>query len=56
MNPIVRLPELTVLSIPPDPYRFDTPAGHRDAQWFAQGVSRFISDYNAVHFRRPIET
>jgi hypothetical protein len=28
--------DLTVLSLEVDPYRLDTPAGHRDGQWVAQ--------------------
>ena len=34
--------ELTVLAEIRDPYRLDTPAKHRDGQWFAQQVTRFL--------------
>jgi hypothetical protein len=33
---------LTVLSAQRDPYRLDTPAGHRDSAWFAEMVDRFL--------------
>lgn len=37
------LKDLTVLSAALDPYRFDTPAGHRDGEWFAAQVERFVA-------------
>jgi hypothetical protein len=43
--------ELTVLSANRDPYRLDTPAGHRDAAWFAQIVERFLPGSRTVHLR-----
>jgi hypothetical protein len=42
---------LTVLSAQRDPYRLDTPAGHRDGKWFAQQVERFINHFDTVHLR-----
>ena len=34
-----------------DPYRLDTPAGHRDAKWFADQVERFVSGSSQIHVR-----
>lgn len=31
--------ELTVLAVQQDPYRLDTPAGHRDAAWLAKTIA-----------------
>jgi hypothetical protein len=46
------LGELTVLSQQRGPYRFDTPAGHRDGKWFAEVFERLVPDTNsAVHLR-----
>ena len=42
---------LTVLSCQRDPYRLDTPAGHRDGEWFAQQVQRFLGRTARVHLR-----
>src|SRR5262249_25212809 len=42
---------LTVLSNQRDPYRLDTPAGHRDGEWFAQQVERFLGGTATVHLR-----
>jgi hypothetical protein len=42
--------ELTVLAIQNDPYRVDTPAGHRDAAWFREQIDRFASDAR-IHLR-----
>jgi hypothetical protein len=42
---------LTVLSSQRDPYRLDTPAGHRDGKWFAQQVERFLGRTARVHLR-----
>jgi hypothetical protein len=44
------LDDLTVLSNGRDPYRKDTPAGHRDAKWFAAQLTRFVS-HRWVHLR-----
>ena len=41
--------ELTVLDR--DPYRLDTPANHRDAQWFARQIARFVPQDSSVHLR-----
>lgn len=41
--------ELTVLDR--DPYRLDTPANHRDAQWFAGQIARFAPQDSSVHLR-----
>jgi hypothetical protein len=40
---------LTVLSSQRDPYRLDTPAGHRDGEWFAQQVERFLRSTERIH-------
>jgi hypothetical protein len=42
--------ELTVLATQNDPYRVDTPAGHRDAIWFKEQIDRFASD-TRIHLR-----
>jgi len=42
--------ELTVLSEDKDPYRRDTPAGHRDGAWFGEQVRRFLPS-GTVHLR-----
>ena len=42
---------LTVMSGDTDPYRLDTPAKHRDAQWFAEQVARFIAPDKRIHPR-----
>jgi hypothetical protein len=42
--------ELTVLAAQNDPYRVDTPAGHRDATWFKQQLARFVSN-TRIHLR-----
>ena len=47
----VNLADLTVLSAANDPYRLDTPAGHRCAQWFADQVARFVPDGGTIHLR-----
>ena len=44
------LSDLTVLAIANDPYRLDTATGHRNGQWFAETVSRFVP-YGTVHLR-----
>jgi hypothetical protein len=43
--------ELTVLSTARDPYRLDTPAGHREAKWFAEMVERFLEPEQRIHLR-----
>jgi hypothetical protein len=42
--------ELTVLAPQNDPYRTDTPAGHRDAAWFKEQIDRFVPD-GRIHLR-----
>lgn len=42
---------LTVLSGSKDPYRLDTPAPRRDAEWLAALVARFLPDGRAIHLR-----
>ena len=42
---------LTVLSSQRDPYRLDTPAGHRDGEWFAQQVVGFLGGTATIHLR-----
>ena len=41
--------DFTVLAQHLDPYRVDTPAGHRDAAWFAEQVARFVGTYGIIH-------
>jgi hypothetical protein len=43
--------ELTVLKTENDPYRHDTPAGHRDGQWFGEQVERFLPFGQTIHLR-----
>ena len=38
----VSMDELTVLAVPNDPYRQDTPAGHAEARWFAKHFNAAI--------------
>jgi hypothetical protein len=40
-----------VLAVQRDPYRLDTPAGHRDGAWLAQLVSRLLGDSGTIHLR-----
>jgi hypothetical protein len=42
---------LTVLSVQVDPYRFDTPSGHRDGAWFAEQLRAGVSHFRSVHLR-----
>ncbi len=42
---------LTVLKEDSDPYRHDTPAGHRNAKWFAEQVNRFLRPTQTIHLR-----
>ena len=42
--------ELTVLATQNDPYRVDTPAGHRDAKWFKEQIDRFVPTAR-IHLR-----
>ncbi len=45
------LADLTVLEKKRDPYRFDTVAGHRNAEWFAAQVARFVPRGATIHLR-----
>jgi hypothetical protein len=42
---------LTVLSSNIDPYRLDTPAGHRDGAWVAEQLDRAIGPSRRIHWR-----
>ena len=46
----VPMGRLTVLSSQRDPFRVDTPANHRDAQWLAEQVTERLG-YRTVHLR-----
>jgi hypothetical protein len=45
------LGDLTVLSAQVDPYRLDTPSGHRDGQWVAKQLDRLVKRGKKIHFR-----
>jgi hypothetical protein len=45
------LSDLTVLSAPVDPYRIDTPAGHRDGQWLAEQLAKAYGPAQRAHWR-----
>jgi hypothetical protein len=45
------LGDLTVLSAQIDPYRLDTPAGHRDGQWVAEQLDRLVERGKKIHWR-----
>jgi hypothetical protein len=45
------LTDLTVLSAQVDPYRLDTPSGHRDAQWLARQLDRAVGRERRIHWR-----
>jgi hypothetical protein len=45
------LSELTVLSAQVDPYRLDTPAGHRDGAWIAKQLERIGKRGKQIHWR-----
>jgi hypothetical protein len=45
------LTDLTVLSAQVDPYRLDTPSGHRDGQWIAKQLDRAIGKKRRIHWR-----
>jgi hypothetical protein len=46
--------ELTVLSVQIDPYRFDTPAHHINASWFAEQIDRFVDSNMCTRQRRKL--
>ncbi len=43
--------KLTVLSTHIDPYRLDTPAGHRDGAWLAEQLDRAVGGHRRIHWR-----
>jgi hypothetical protein len=45
------LGDLTVLSAAVDPYRLDTPSGHRDGAWLAKQLNRAIGKKRRIHWR-----
>jgi hypothetical protein len=45
------LGELTVLSTQVDPYRLDTPSGHRDGAWLAKQLNRLVKRGKKIHWR-----
>jgi hypothetical protein len=45
------LGELTVLSAQVDPYRLDTPSGHRDGAWLAKQLNRLVARGKKIHWR-----
>jgi hypothetical protein len=45
------LNDLTVLSSHIDPYRLDTPAGHRDGRWVAEQLNRLVGRDRKIHWR-----
>jgi hypothetical protein len=46
-----RLKDLTVLDEKNDPFRLDTPAGHRDGQWLAEVASELWAAFRQIHLR-----
>jgi hypothetical protein len=45
------LGELTVLSPQVDPYRLDTPSGHRDGRWLAEQFNQLVGRNRQIHWR-----
>jgi hypothetical protein len=45
------LNDLTVLSAAVDPYRIDTPAGHRDGQWLGAQLNTIFGSAGHAHWR-----
>jgi hypothetical protein len=45
------LSDLTALSAQVDPYRLDTPAGHRDGKWLARHLNKAIGTTRRIHWR-----
>jgi hypothetical protein len=45
------LSDLTVLSAAVDPYRLDTPAGHRDGVWLASQLNELCGPNARIHWR-----
>lgn len=46
-----KLKDLTVLAPQHDPFRVDTPTGHRDGQWFAEVTAGLLVDGRTAHLR-----
>jgi hypothetical protein len=44
------LTDLTVLSPQVDPYRLDTPSGHRDGQWVGEQLDRLVKRGKKIHW------
>jgi hypothetical protein len=49
-EPELPLGQLTVLKPNLDPFRLDTPANHRNGQWFAEQIKRLVP-HGSVHLR-----
>jgi hypothetical protein len=49
-----RMSDLTVLSVQRDPFRADTPAGHRDGQWVGERARRSLGGRRPLTMRRVI--
>jgi hypothetical protein len=47
----LNLDDLTVLSAQVDPYRLDTPSGHRDGKWVAEQFDRLYGRTKKTHWR-----
>jgi hypothetical protein len=45
------LTKLTVLSAQVDPYRLDTPAGHRDGEWLGRHLIKLLGTTRQIHWR-----
>ena len=43
--------DLTVLSTQVDPYRLDTPAGHRDGKWLGKHMNKLLGTTKRIHWR-----
>jgi hypothetical protein len=43
--------DLTVLATQVDPYRLDTPSGHRDGAWLADQMKRLLGPDRKIHWR-----
>jgi hypothetical protein len=50
-GPGVSMSDLTVLAAQNDPYRVDTPAGHRDAEWLATQIEWALGGRERLHLR-----
>jgi hypothetical protein len=47
----LRVNDLRVMSAKRDPYTQDTRGNHRNGQWFAEAVARFVAENATVHLR-----